>query len=87
MRSPGESSAFARNLDPAATPSELEALVAGNTRFALDLYRWLTTATPDDNLFYSPHSISVALAMTYAGAAGGREGERKAESRAQDEGG
>ena len=53
-------------LSPAdAAPSEL---AAGNSAFALDLYRMLYS--PDDNLFYSPCSISVALAMTYAGARG-----------------
>lgn len=64
------SSAYERDLDPDTTEAELSALVAGHTAFALDLYRWLRTAEPDENLFYSPHSISVALAMTYAGARG-----------------
>lgn len=43
-------------------------LVADNTAFALDLYQKLR-AEPG-NLFFSPHSISSALAMTYAGARG-----------------
>ncbi|HVM62744.1 MAG TPA: serpin family protein [Verrucomicrobiae bacterium] len=43
-------------------------VVAGNTAFALDLYAKLRTA--DGNLFFSPYSISTALAMTYAGARG-----------------
>ncbi len=38
----------------------------GNATFALDLYRQL--AGSDENLFFSPYSISLALAMTYAGA-------------------
>lgn len=63
-------SAYSRDLDPNTTEAELASLVAGNTAFALDLYRWLRTAEPEENLFYSPHSISVALAMTYAGARG-----------------
>ncbi|NMB74850.1 MAG: serpin family protein [Myxococcales bacterium] len=46
--------------------SDVPALVAGNTQFALDAYRLL--AAEPGNLFFSPHSISVALAMTYAGA-------------------
>ncbi len=46
----------------------LQELAAANTAFALDLYQQLRSR--DGNLFYSPYSISSALAMTYAGAAG-----------------
>jgi len=42
--------------------------VQGNTEFALDLYQELRTR--EGNLFFSPYSISTALAMTYAGAQG-----------------
>jgi serpin B len=48
-------------------------LEAGNTAFALDLYRNL--AGGQSNLFYSPYSISLALAMTYAGARGETEAQ------------
>jgi len=41
-------------------------LVGGNSRFAFDLYHALKGQ--QTNLFFSPHSISTALAMTYAGA-------------------
>jgi serpin B len=41
-------------------------LVDGNSAFAFDLYQALKKES--GNLFYSPYSISVALAMTYAGA-------------------
>jgi len=47
-------------------------LVAGNTEFALNLYQVLA-AKEGGNLFLSPYSISVALAMTYAGARGETE--------------
>jgi serpin B len=43
--------------------------VRGNTQFALDLYHKLA-AEAEGNLFYSPYSISTALAMTFAGARG-----------------
>jgi len=43
-------------------------LVAGNSQFAFDLYAKLKDAP--GNLFFSPYSMSTALAMTYAGARG-----------------
>ncbi len=48
------------------TESEMNSLIANNTSFALALYRQLQAA--EGNLFFSPYSISSALAMTYAGA-------------------
>lgn len=55
-------------LSIAATAAPGEALVRGNTEFAVNLYSQLRTQP--GNLFLSPHSISTALAMTSAGAAG-----------------
>jgi len=46
---------------------------AGNTTFALDLYQQLRSQ--EGNLFFSPYSISTALAMTYAGARGDTEAQ------------
>ena len=48
-------------------------LVEGNTAFALDLYQQLRQE--EGNLFFSPYSISTALAMTYGGARGKTEAE------------
>jgi serpin B len=55
-----------RITSPDVNPSEQALLVEGNSAFAFELYRALKGK--EGNLFYSPHSISLALAMTYAGA-------------------
>jgi len=55
-----------RETAPQVAEAELAALVAGNTAFAVDLYQELRER--EGNLFFSPHSISVALALTYASA-------------------
>ncbi len=53
---------------PAAGKTDRAALAGGNSAFAFDLYRALRGR--EGNLFYSPHSVSLALAMTYAGSEG-----------------
>jgi serpin B len=63
----------ARNTAPQASAADLEALVGGNRAFALELYQALREQ--EGNLFYSPYSISMALAMTYAGARTGTEAQ------------
>src|SRR6185295_12032323 len=45
-------------------------IVAANTRFAFKLYREIAGHENGKNVFISPASIALALAMTYNGAAG-----------------
>jgi len=61
-----------RETSPNVSEADLALLVEGNSAFAFELYQALRDRedNKDDNLFYSPYSISVALAMTYAGARG-----------------
>ncbi len=60
-----------RNDSPRASAGDLKALVQGNNTFAFELYRELSNG--QGNLFFSPFSISQALAMTLAGARGETE--------------
>ncbi len=56
---------------------DVNTVVVGNSGFALDLYAKLrdepAVKEAGGNLFFSPYSISTALAMTYAGARGETE--------------
>jgi serine protease inhibitor len=54
---------------PAAGKTSVPQAVEGNTAFAIDLYH--RESRKEGNLFFSPYSISTALAMTYAGARAG----------------
>jgi serpin B len=67
------SSELERQQNPDISGAELTQLVSGNSRFALELYQALKGE--EGNLFYSPYSISLALAMTYAGARGETENQ------------
>jgi serpin B len=77
VRGPGEAVASEKErvTSPNVPATDLSELVEGNSAFAFDLYRFLVKQQEDDNLFYSPYSISLALAMTYAGARGETEAQ------------
>lgn len=60
-----------RVTSPNVSASDQEALTSGNSAFALDLYQQVRQK--EGNVFYSPFSISMALAMTWAGAKGDTE--------------
>jgi len=67
---PGEAVGSSKQRITAAAPqADLDTAIAGNTDFALDLYRTMTSGK-DGNLFISPHSISLALSLAYAGSGG-----------------
>lgn len=60
------------SLPPPEIPGSAISVVDGNNRFALDLYARIADdpKAGDGNIFFSPFSISTALAITYEGARG-----------------
>ena len=50
--------------DSGSTQQGIQEVVNANNKFAFELYSKLNIAE-DKNMFYSPYSISAALAMTY----------------------
>jgi len=59
-----------------STSQEIQEVVNANNKFAFDLYSELDKSE-NGNIFYSPYSISAALAMTYEGARGQTADEMK----------
>jgi serpin B len=57
----------ARVTSPVTSQADMASLVDGNNTFAFNLYQALKESD-GKNMFFSPYSISLALAMTYAGA-------------------
>ena len=64
-------SSLGRVTAPEVTDAQTQTLAVDNTAFALDFYNQIRSN--DGNIIYSPFSISMALAMTMAGAAGSTE--------------
>ena len=63
-------------LSPAVSAQETNSVAKASNQFAFDLYS--KYREKDGNIFYSPYSISSALAMTYEGARGKTAQEMKA---------
>lgn len=75
--SPGTDSSSSSGLRTLSAPSSAElsqlrdsALPAANRRFSFALFQDLIQATPRENIFVSPLSVSIALSMLYNGASG-----------------
>jgi len=62
--------------DTGSTPQGVQEVANANNKFAFDLYSELKKSE-SGNIFYSPYSISAALAMTYEGAEGKTSDEMK----------
>src|SRR5437762_2149691 len=64
-------SSLARDRAPVVSDADRATFAKDNAAFAIDIYNAVRKdAKADDAVFLSPHSISTALAMTYAGARG-----------------
>jgi len=68
-----------RDMSPQLSDAEQATLTAGQANFAVDIYHAVRSQpeSADQNIFLSPHSVSTALAMTYAGARGDTATEMK----------
>lgn len=62
--------------DTGSTQQGIQEVVNANNQFAFDLYPKLNK-NKEENMFFSPYSISAALAMTYEGAKGQTADEMK----------
>ncbi len=69
------SSDYTRNLFPSIEEDDIASIVKSNNTFSLDLYSKL--ATGNENLFFSPISITQLVAMIYSGSKGTTESQIK----------
>lgn len=68
--------AFSQTSNNTANPVDAAGVVSANNQFAFDLYA--KYKSKEGNIFFSPYSISTALAMTYEGARGKTQEEIQA---------
>lgn len=68
-----------RDRSPTLTPAESEQFMVDQSVFAIDFYKQVAgdPALAGKDVFLSPHSVSAALAMTYAGARGATAAEMR----------
>ena len=62
--------ASSESRDTAPSTADVPQLTTDEASFAFDLYRAQIGSDSSSNVFFSPYSVSVALAMTFAGASG-----------------
>ena len=72
-------SAQQRDTNPQLSDAERATLATSQANFAVDIYQAVRKQpeSVDKDIFLSPHSVSIALAMTYAGARGETAAEMK----------
>lgn len=56
--------------DTVIASEDINNIVNANNKFALELHSILSNENPRENIFFSPYSISTAMAMVYEGARG-----------------
>ena len=61
---------FKKTDDTGVTKEGKKAIVSSNNKFALNLYSYLSSGNPNENIFFSSYGIFTAMAMAYEGASG-----------------